>query len=130
MAKAKSAARKPAAKKKAAKKQAVKKVVKKKVAKKAAKKKAAKAAARKRPPARKAPAPRKARPALPPASPNSGALAELDARIAIVRNNLRELVEQAASFSGASNEELSSQRIADQEAKLEQLMKQRDVLSQ
>jgi len=57
-------------------------------------------------------------------------IAEIDARIAIVRNNLRELVEQAASYSGASNEELMSQRIAEQEAKLELLKKQREELSQ
>jgi len=46
-----------------------------------------------------------------------------------VRNNLRELVEQATSYSGASNEELISQRIADQESKLESLRKQRDELA-
>ncbi|MEA2846646.1 MAG: hypothetical protein QOG78_1927 [Rhodospirillaceae bacterium] len=56
--------------------------------------------------------------------------AEIDGRIAIVRNNLRELVEQAASRSGASDEELMSQRIAEQEAKLELLMKQREELAQ
>ena len=58
------------------------------------------------------------------------ATAEIDARIAIVRNNLRELVEQAASRSGASDEELMSERIAAQEAKLELLKKQREELSQ
>jgi len=57
-------------------------------------------------------------------------IVEIDDRIAIVRNNLRELVEQAASYSGASNEELMSQRIAEQEAKLELLKKQREELSQ
>jgi len=57
-------------------------------------------------------------------------IAEIDGRIAIVRNNLRELVEQAASRSGASDEELISQRIAEQEAKLELLTKQRDELAQ
>jgi hypothetical protein len=58
------------------------------------------------------------------------AIAEIDDRIAIVRDNLRELVEQAASYSGASNEELMSQRIAEQEEKLELLKKQREELSQ
>jgi|SRR5471030_3097137 len=58
------------------------------------------------------------------------AIAEIDDRIAIARNNLRELVEQAASRSGASDEELMSQRIAEQEAKLELLKKQREELSQ
>ncbi len=57
-------------------------------------------------------------------------IAEIDDRIAIARNNLRELVEQAASSSGASNEELMSQRIAEQEGKLELLKKQREDLSQ
>ena len=63
-----------------------------------------------------------------PAGPS--ATAEIDARIAIVRNNLRELVEQAASRSGASDEELMSDRIAAQEAKLELLKKQREELTQ
>ena len=55
---------------------------------------------------------------------------EIDKRIAIVRNNLRELVEQATARSGASDEELLSQRIAEQEAKLAVLRKQRDALAQ
>ena len=96
----------------------------------AAKKKAPKATRKKPAPARKKPsAPRKA--AAPPAAPaRPAALVEIDNRIAIVRNNLRALVEQAASYSGASNEELVSQRIADQETKLAALLKQRDELSQ
>jgi hypothetical protein len=60
----------------------------------------------------------------------SPAVAEIDERIAIIRNNLRELVEQAASYSGAANEELISQRISEQETKLEALRKQREGLSQ
>lgn len=59
----------------------------------------------------------------------SPAIAEIDDRIAIVRTNLRALVEQAASYSGASNEELVSDRIAEHEAKLALLIKQRDELS-
>jgi hypothetical protein len=55
-------------------------------------------------------------------------LAELDDRIAIARENLRELVEQAAAYSGAANEDLMSQRIADQEALLDRLVKRRDEL--
>jgi hypothetical protein len=55
-------------------------------------------------------------------------LAELDQRLAIVRDNLRELVEQAAAYSGAADEDLSSSRIADAEAKLEQLTQQREAL--
>jgi hypothetical protein len=55
-------------------------------------------------------------------------IAELDDRIAIARENLRELVEQAAAYSGAADEDLMSQRIADQEALLDRLRKQRDEL--
>ena len=39
-------------------------------------------------------------------------LAELDAAIAVVRDNLRELVEQAAAFSGAADEARNADRIA------------------
>jgi hypothetical protein len=63
---------------------------------------------------------------MPEASP---AIVDIDNRIAIVRNNLRDLVEQATSYSGAAAEELTSQRIAEQEAKLELLRKQREALS-
>jgi hypothetical protein len=57
-------------------------------------------------------------------------IAEIDDRIAIVRDNLRELVEQAAAYSGAADEELTSQRIAEQEAQLELLIKKRAELCQ
>jgi hypothetical protein len=56
-------------------------------------------------------------------------LAEIDDRIAIIRENLRELVEQAAAYSGAADEELASRRIAEQEAELDLLMSQRDELA-
>lgn len=56
-------------------------------------------------------------------------IAELDERIAEVRDNLRELVEQAAAYSGAADDELASQRIADQEALLDRLTKERDALA-
>jgi len=56
------------------------------------------------------------------------ALAELDQRIAIVRDNLRELVEQAAAYSGAADEARNADRIADQEAKLAALLKERAAL--
>ena len=55
-------------------------------------------------------------------------LTEIDERIAAIRENLRELVEQAAAYSGAADEELMSRRIADQEAELEALIKQRDKI--
>jgi len=55
-------------------------------------------------------------------------LAEIEDRIGVVRTNLRELVEQAAAFSGAADDDLMSRRIAEQEAELELLTKQRDQL--
>jgi hypothetical protein len=57
-------------------------------------------------------------------------LAELDARLSVVRDNLSELVEQAAAYSGAADEDLMSSRIAEQEEQLEQLTKQREALLQ
>ena len=56
------------------------------------------------------------------------ALADIDKRIQIVEDNLRELIEQAAAYSGAADEERNADRIADQEAKLAELEKQRDAL--
>jgi hypothetical protein len=56
-------------------------------------------------------------------------IAEIEDRIAIVRDNLRELVEQAAAYAGAADESLSSRRIAEQEAELERLTTRRDELS-
>lgn len=52
----------------------------------------------------------------------------LEQRIAIVRENLRNLIEQAASYSGAANEALASNRIAHQENLLDQLLSERDAL--
>jgi hypothetical protein len=57
-------------------------------------------------------------------------LAELDERLSVVRDNLRDLVEQAAAYSGGANEDLASERIADAEAKLAELTQQRDALLQ
>lgn len=54
---------------------------------------------------------------------------ELDNRIAIVRDNIRQLIEQAAATSGGSNEELNADRIARQTEELERLIKERDALS-
>ena len=56
-------------------------------------------------------------------------IAEIDERMAALRENLRELVEQAAAYSGASDEDLASRRIAEQEAELELLARQRDKLA-
>lgn len=56
-------------------------------------------------------------------------LAELDDRIAVVRDNIRQLIEQAAAASGERNEERISDRITQQNAELEALSKARDALS-
>ncbi len=53
-------------------------------------------------------------------------LVEIDERIAAIRENIRELVEQAAAFSGAADDELVSKRLADQQAQLDRLTKERD----
>jgi hypothetical protein len=55
-------------------------------------------------------------------------LTEIDERISAIRENLQELIEQAAAYSGAADEELISRRIAEQEAELELLIKQRDKI--
>jgi hypothetical protein len=59
---------------------------------------------------------------------DQAALAEIERAIQIVEDNLRQLQEQAAAFSGAADEERNAARIADQEAKLEALLKQRAAL--
>ncbi len=56
-------------------------------------------------------------------------LDEINRRIVILRDNLRRLVQQGAAYSGAADEARISERIADMEARLAELLKQRDVLS-
>ena len=55
-------------------------------------------------------------------------LDEIERRMAIVRDNIRQLIEQAAAFSGAEDEDRSADRIAQQQEELERLTKQRDAL--
>jgi hypothetical protein len=55
-------------------------------------------------------------------------LTELDERIAMVRENLRELTEQAAADSSAGDEDLAAARIAEQEQELARLTELRDSL--
>jgi hypothetical protein len=57
-------------------------------------------------------------------------LPELDDRIAIVRDNIRQLTEQAAAASGAAAEARNADRIAEQEEELKDLLAQRDGLLQ
>jgi hypothetical protein len=56
------------------------------------------------------------------------ALLEIERRIQIVENNLRQLQEQAAAYSGAADEERNADRIAEQEAKLDALLAERDAM--
>jgi hypothetical protein len=59
---------------------------------------------------------------------SSPSLAELERRIAIARDNIRQLIEQAAANSGAGDESRNADRIAQQQEELERLVKQRDAL--
>jgi uncharacterized small protein (DUF1192 family) len=59
---------------------------------------------------------------------SSLSLGELDRRIAILRDNIRQLVEQAAAFSGDRDESRNADRIAQQSEELDRLVKQRDAL--
>lgn len=60
--------------------------------------------------------------------PNADRLAELNDQIAAIRQNLRELTEQAAAQSGAADEDLAAERISSQEAQLATLIAERDSL--
>jgi hypothetical protein len=57
---------------------------------------------------------------------DSLSLAELEDRIAILRDNLRQLVEQAAAASGSQSEERIADRIAQQTEELDKLILERD----
>jgi uncharacterized small protein (DUF1192 family) len=59
---------------------------------------------------------------------NSLSRPELDDRIAILEDNLRQLVEQAAGRSGGQTEERNDERIAQQREELDRLTKERDAL--
>jgi uncharacterized small protein (DUF1192 family) len=59
---------------------------------------------------------------------NSLSVSELNNRIAVLRDNIRQLVEQAAASSGARDEERTSERMAQQQEELEKLVKARDAL--
>ncbi|MGB7126527.1 MAG: hypothetical protein WBD42_06840 [Methylovirgula sp.] len=61
--------------------------------------------------------------------PNAVTLVELDERIAAIRENIRELPEQAAAFSGAEDETFTSDRIAEQERLLTALLKERQTMT-
>jgi len=59
---------------------------------------------------------------------SSLSLAEIDERIRIVRDNIRQLIEQAAAMSGGGDEERNADRIARQNDELERLTQQREAL--
>jgi hypothetical protein len=61
-------------------------------------------------------------------NPSSLSLPELEDRIAIIRDNIRQLIEQAAANSGAGDEARNADRIAQQNEELDRLVKQRDEL--
>lgn len=55
-------------------------------------------------------------------------LPDLEDRIAIIRDNIRQLIEQATASSGAEDEDRNADRIAAQQEELDKLVKQRDAL--
>jgi hypothetical protein len=58
---------------------------------------------------------------------SSLSLSELSDRIAILQDNIRQLVEQAAAASGEQNQERIADRIHQQNDELERLLKERDA---
>ena len=53
---------------------------------------------------------------------------ELDDRIAVLRDNIRQLVEQAAGLSGNADDDRTSGRITQQSAELEKLLARREAM--
>jgi uncharacterized small protein (DUF1192 family) len=53
---------------------------------------------------------------------------ELDDRIAVLRDNIRQLVEQAAGLSGNADDDRASDRIARQSDELEKLIARREAI--
>jgi hypothetical protein len=56
-------------------------------------------------------------------------ISELEERIALIRRNIGELIEQAAAYSGAGDEARTADRIAQQEQELAKLIALRDARS-
>jgi hypothetical protein len=55
-------------------------------------------------------------------------ISELDDRIAMARDNIRQLTEQATASLGADDEERIADRIAQQNETLQKLVQERDAL--
>ncbi len=62
------------------------------------------------------------------AKDTSISLPDLDDRIAIARDNIRQITEQAAASSGAADEERNANRMVEQQEELDKLIAQRDAL--
>ncbi len=56
-------------------------------------------------------------------------LTDVEDRIAVLEDNLHDLTEQAAAYSGAGDEDRTADRIAEIEQQLDALKKQRDQLA-
>lgn len=59
----------------------------------------------------------------------SARLREIEQRLAIARDNLRQLTEQAAAYSGGGDEERVAQRITEQEDEITRLKEEYAKLS-
>lgn len=55
-------------------------------------------------------------------------LPDIEDRIAVIRDNIRQITEQAAAMSGANDEARNADRLATQQAELDALIKQRDAM--
>jgi hypothetical protein len=62
-------------------------------------------------------------------SEQTNQLTEIEERLSIAQENLRQLTEQATAYSGAEDEELAAQRIKDQEDEIARLTKLRADLT-
>lgn len=58
--------------------------------------------------------------------PENASQTELDERIALLRRNIAELMEQATGASGAAVEEALADRLSEQQDMLNELLKQRE----
>ena len=58
----------------------------------------------------------------------TSSLSSIDSRIALIRDNIRQLVEPAAAYSGAQDDARTADRIDQQNKELEDLIKARDQL--
>ncbi|WP_407154219.1 hypothetical protein [Bradyrhizobium sp. STM 3557] len=58
--------------------------------------------------------------------PTSLSTSELSHRIAVLRDNIRQITEQAASQSGAADEERNAERLAQQSDELDILLKEQE----